>query len=103
MSDSSPHGSTGAQPSAEAIEAADAALDGMALMEDALAKSYAIDAPAIHAVGVEEGRAAMLREVVEWAREEAYEATCFDYADVAEFYRRAADAIEARFPSEGTT
>ncbi len=64
-----------------------------------LTPAYAIDAPAIHAAGVQEGRAAMLREVVEWLRST-------DTASIAWQFKGEhglADAIEARFPSEGTT
>ncbi len=102
------------QPSAEAIEAGvaeywrsshSAARHAAASVgvERVIRAAYAIGAPAIHAAGVQEGRAAMLREFVEWLREEAYVATCFDPPGVAEFYRRAADVVQARFPSEGTT
>ncbi len=85
-----PSGSTGAQPSAEAIDVA-ARQRKMSRMDDTasiLAAAYAIDAPAIHAAGVQEGRAAMLREVVAFVRDHG---------------ERMARAIEAGFSSEGTT
>ncbi len=76
-----PSGSTGVQPSAEAIEAAAKKINrfGWPYRENSeaaakvmLPAAYAIDAPAIareaHAAGVAEGRAAMLREVVEFLR-----------------------------------
>ncbi len=62
-----------------------------------------LDAPSIHAAGVQEGRAAMLREVVEWFRDGVAMAVgCEDDVEAARL-KRLADAIEARFPSEGTT
>ncbi len=92
----------GVQPSAEAVKAADltirstlAALKPRRLIAvETLAAAYAIDSPAIHAAGVVEGRAAMLREVVEWL-------TTGDrpYAFVADVVPQ----LVARFPSEGTT
>ncbi len=131
--------STGAQPSAEAIEVLTSHLQAewagpyMARIRDftdeeveagelraanerahedakaeakvGLTAALAIDAPAIHAAGVQEGRAAMLREVVESVRGLA--ATADDDGPLGRHTSRAftiaADAIEARFPSEGTT
>ncbi len=77
-------GSTGVQPSAEAIGD----------IEKILARA--------HAEGVAEGRAAMLREVVEWLRCEDERRRLSDRGMFSE-YLAAANAIEARFPSEGTT
>ncbi len=115
-----PSGSTGVQPSAVARRAAfvEAAQWFSAptypqsmrpperrahAVDRTIAAAYAIDAPAIareaHAAGVEEGRAAMLREVVAWARLMAIESPVYLAAE----WNRLADAIAARFPGEGTT
>ncbi len=97
-----PSGSTGVQPSAEAIRASRRAMSNEAMRESwspigaarvGLAAAYSIDSPAIHAAGVVEGRAAVLREVVEWL-------TTGDrpYAFVADVVPQ----LVAHFPSEGT-
>ncbi len=78
------------QPSTEAIDAA-AHQRKMCRMDstaDILTAAYAIDAPAIHAAGVAEGRAAMRDEIVTWAR--SYQT--FSAPSLA-------DAIEAAFPT----
>ncbi len=101
-----PSGSTGALPSAEAIEAAGATLregwphfvhsDGSARDVE---RAEVVGAPAIareaHAAGVQEGRAAMLREVVGWLRSSP---SC-----PRPGYPELARAIEAHFSGEGTT
>ncbi len=106
-------GSTGAQPSAEAIEAAILSTREDLERLKAWARYALVDseafvagvdtalerAPAIHAAGVAEGRAAMLREVVAWARLMAIESPVYLAAE----WNRFADAIEVRFPSEETT
>ncbi len=91
MAASEPSGSTGAQPSAEAVRAYD--LHGL---------GRALDVA--HAEGVQEGRAAERAEIAEWLRRIAVERLRQVVGD-AEAGRLAqlADAIEARFPSEGTT
>ncbi len=100
-----PSRSTGVQPSAEAIEVAcsepiqgrrgqEAAIRGR--VTAGLYAAYAVDSPAIRAEGVAEGRAAMLREVVEWleARLEHPRSSCMTVN---------LDGFKYRFPSEGTT
>ncbi len=103
-----PSGSTGVQPSAEAVEAAIKMMKAgetqghniAARAHDVLFAGFRVDTPAIHAAGVAEGRAAMLREVVEWARAEA--ALYAADSDMRHTWTLFADAIEsARFPSEG--
>ncbi len=104
-----PSGSTGVQPSAEAIEVAIKMMKAgeaqghniAARAHDVLFAGFRVDTPAIHAAGVVEGRAAMLREVVEWLRgPDALNSNPLDHEGLGpdEF----ADAIEARFPSERT-
>ncbi len=108
---SEPSGSTGVQPSAEAIEVLAKSMAVDVPVHDwhrkravrALIVAYAIDTPAIHAAGVAEGREVERKAIVEWLREGARDAK--DWADAAGSRRlsRLAEAIEAaRFPSEGT-
>ncbi len=96
--DHAPHGSTGVEPSAEAIWAARRAMSALAVTEQwspnaaaiaGLKAAYAIDAPAIHASGVAEGRAAAIVTVIEVLMRLGCHA--------------AADAIEAAFPTTGET
>ncbi len=112
MAASEPSGSTGVQPSAEAKEAAYAALTRIRCRvtvvdrresDKAVVAAYAIDAPAIHAAGVQEGRAAMLREVVETLRAEASYRNAFNWLELSAAFATMATDLEARFPSEGTT
>ncbi len=83
------------KPSAEAVEDARLVLhdylpEGCStrFAREALAAAYSIDTPAIHAAGVLEGRAAMRDEIVLWLVQERG-------------YERAANAIEAAFPTTG--
>ncbi len=111
-----PSGSTGAQPSAEAIEATAMclgaalrpyfpAIDGVSysVARRSLIAALAIDAPAIHSRGYEEGRAAgrdqALREVVALLREAdtQRDASRGGTISAAGF----ADLIEAAFPTTG--
>ncbi len=103
-----PSGSTGVQPSAEARDAAYAALMRPRCREvvvdkresdKALAAAYAIDTPAIHAAGVAEGREDIVG-MLRWLIDDAKRA-CDGPRHISLW--RALQAIEARFPSEGTT
>lgn len=86
------------EPSAEAKVAAFLAMahrySSREVAERALAAAYRIDAPAIHAAGVAEGRAAMRDEIVAWVSD----ARWFDTRSVR---GELADAIEAAFPTTG--
>lgn len=71
----------------------------------ALAAAYALDAPVIRAEGYAAGRVEALREVVAWLRKLA--ATADDDGPLGRHtshaFKIAADAIEATFPTTGET